>query len=79
MFRAISIARKDRVLWLAVAGSVYFWFLGLLMQTNILFFGKNVLGVPEASIGYLLAALAVGIGWAVTWLGSCRAARSSMV
>jgi acyl-[acyl-carrier-protein]-phospholipid O-acyltransferase / long-chain-fatty-acid--[acyl-carrier-protein] ligase len=62
MFRAVAIARKDRVLWLAVVGSVYFWFLGLLMQTNILFFGKNVLGVPEASIGYLLAALAVGIG-----------------
>src|SRR4026207_2281501 len=62
MFRTISIARQDRVLWLAVVGSVYFWFLGLLMQTNILFFGKNVLGVPEASIGYLLAALAVGIG-----------------
>jgi len=62
MFRAVAIARKDRVLWLAVAGSVYFWFLGLLMQTNILFFGKNVLGVPEARIGYLLAALAVGIG-----------------
>ncbi|HEU0005537.1 MAG TPA: MFS transporter, partial [Terriglobia bacterium] len=62
MFRSIAISRKDRVLWLAVAGSVYFWFLGLLMQTNILFFGKNVLGVPEARIGYLLAALAVGIG-----------------
>ena len=62
MFRAVAIARKDRVLWLAVVGSVYFWFLGLLMQTNILFFGKNVLGVPEARIGYLLAALAVGIG-----------------
>jgi acyl-[acyl-carrier-protein]-phospholipid O-acyltransferase/long-chain-fatty-acid--[acyl-carrier-protein] ligase len=62
MFRTVAIARKDRVLWLAVAGSVYFWFLGLLMQTNILFFGKNVLGVPEARIGYLLANLAVGIG-----------------
>ena len=60
--RTVAIARKDRVLWLAVAGSIYFWFLGLLLQTNILFFGKNVLGVPEARIGYLLAALAVGIG-----------------
>jgi len=60
--RTVAIARKDRVLWLAVAGSIYFWFLGLLMQTNILFFGKNVLGVPETRIGYLLAALAVGIG-----------------
>lgn len=62
ILRTVGIARQDRVLWLAVVGSIYFWFLGLLMQTNILFFGKNVLGVPEAKIGYLLAALAVGIG-----------------
>jgi hypothetical protein len=68
---------RTRVLWLAVMGSVYFWFLGLLMQTNILFFGKIVLGVPEARIGYLLAALAVGIGLAVTLPGSSRAAKSS--
>lgn len=61
--RTVAIAREDRVLWLAVVGSIYFWFLGLLMQTNILFFGRNVLGVPESKTSYLLAALAVGIGF----------------
>lgn len=60
--RTIGIARNDRVLWLAVIGSIYFWFLGLMLQTNILFYGKNVLGLAEASVSYLLAALAIGIG-----------------
>lgn len=62
VFRTARLARQDRVLWLAVAGSIYFWFLGLLLQTNVLLFGKNVLNLPETRISYLLAALALGIG-----------------
>ncbi len=62
VLRTVRIARQDRVLWLAVAGSIYFWFLGLMLQTNILFYGKHTLGLAEAKVSYLLAALAVGIG-----------------
>jgi acyl-[acyl-carrier-protein]-phospholipid O-acyltransferase/long-chain-fatty-acid--[acyl-carrier-protein] ligase len=62
IFRTMALARQDRVLWLAVVGSIYFWFLGLLIQTNILLFGKNVLNVTETRISYLLASLAIGIG-----------------
>src|SRR5712692_3375943 len=35
--------RKDRVLWLAVLGNVYFWFLGALLQPVILIYGTEVL------------------------------------
>ena len=62
IFRAIAIARQDRVLWLAVAGSVYFWFLGVLFQTNIMLFGKNALHLQDSHVGYLMAFLALGIG-----------------
>ena len=62
IFRTIAIARQDRVLWLAVVGSVYFWFLGQFFQTNILLFGKNTLHLQDSHVGYLLIFLAIGIG-----------------
>jgi len=62
IFHTMALARQDRVLWLAVVGSIYFWFLGLLIQTNVLLFGKNVLNLTETRISYLLATLAIGIG-----------------
>ncbi|HEX2521848.1 MAG TPA: MFS transporter, partial [Terriglobia bacterium] len=62
IFRTMALARQDRVLWLAVVGSIYFWFLGLLIQTNVLLFGKNILNLTETRISYLLASLAIGIG-----------------
>src|SRR5262245_36324921 len=62
VWRYVREARKDRVLWLAVAGGAYFWFLGFLIQTNIVLYGKNFLGLQESHIGYLLSAVALGIG-----------------
>src|SRR5579864_7771412 len=37
------VIRKDRVLWLAVLGNTYFWFLGALLTANIVFYGSDVL------------------------------------
>ncbi len=62
VWRYVGEARKDRVLWLAVVGGAYFWFLGFLFQTNIVLYGKNTLGLQESHIGYLLSAVALGIG-----------------
>lgn len=62
VLRYVREARKDRALWLAVIGNTYFWFLGFLLQTNIIIFGQSVLHLPESRIGYLLVALALGIG-----------------
>lgn len=55
-------ARRDRVLWLAILGNIYFWFLGFLYQMNIVLFGKTELHLGETRIGYLMAILAIGIG-----------------
>ena len=62
VIRYVREARKDRVLWLAVIGSTYFWFLGFLLLTNILIYGQSVLRLSESRIGYLQVALALGIG-----------------
>ena len=53
---------KDRVLWLAVAGNTYFFFLGALLQFDIVFYGRDVLHVASSRGSLLQAAIAIGIG-----------------
>ena len=64
--------RGERTLWLTVLGISYFWFLGALVQINILFFGKELLQLDEFHIGLLGTFLAIGIGF-----GSLAAGRLS--
>jgi acyl-[acyl-carrier-protein]-phospholipid O-acyltransferase / long-chain-fatty-acid--[acyl-carrier-protein] ligase len=54
--------RTDRVLWLAVAGNTYFFFLGALLQFDIVFYGRDVLAVASSRGSLLQAAIAIGIG-----------------
>jgi len=53
---------QDRVLWLAVAGNTFFFFLGALLQFDIVFYGRDVLRVPATQGSLLQAAIAIGIG-----------------
>ncbi len=53
-------------------GISYFWFLGALVQINMLFFGKELLQLDEFHIGLLGTFLAIGIG-----VGSLAAGRLS--
>jgi len=53
---------QDRPLMLTVMGISYFWFLGALLQMDLLLFGKEVLRVDELRVGLMLTSLAVGIG-----------------
>ncbi len=62
LFSQIRIIRKDRVLWLATLGNIYFFFLAALLQFNILFYGIEVLQLGETRNSLLMAAIAVGIG-----------------
>src|SRR5215469_477732 len=54
--------KKDRVLWLAVLGNTYFWFLGALLQLIIILYGRQVFHLSDRHNGFLQAALAIGIG-----------------
>ncbi len=63
---------SEKTLWLTVIGISCFWFLGALLQMDIILFGKEVMGLDELRIGLLVAFLAVGIG-----VGSLAAGRLS--
>jgi acyl-[acyl-carrier-protein]-phospholipid O-acyltransferase / long-chain-fatty-acid--[acyl-carrier-protein] ligase len=62
VWREMREIKKDHVLWLAVLGNTYFWFLGGLLQPIILLYGKEVLHLSDTHNTYLQAALAIGIG-----------------
>ena len=62
----------DKPLWLTVIGLSYFWFLGALVQLDMLYFGKDLLRLNESHITLLGTFLAVGIG-----IGSLAAGRLS--
>jgi acyl-[acyl-carrier-protein]-phospholipid O-acyltransferase / long-chain-fatty-acid--[acyl-carrier-protein] ligase len=54
--------RRDRALWLTVLGISYFWFLGFLLQMDLLLFGSETLHADDLHIGLMATCLAVGIG-----------------
>jgi acyl-[acyl-carrier-protein]-phospholipid O-acyltransferase/long-chain-fatty-acid--[acyl-carrier-protein] ligase len=54
--------RADRVLWLAVLGNTYFFFVAGLLQFNIFIYGQDVLHLRSTQGGFLQAAIAIGIG-----------------
>jgi acyl-[acyl-carrier-protein]-phospholipid O-acyltransferase / long-chain-fatty-acid--[acyl-carrier-protein] ligase len=53
---------RNRPLWLTVAGMTYFWFVGALMQNTVLLFRVETLHANDETAGFLVAALAAGIG-----------------
>lgn len=52
----------DKPLWLAVLGVSYFWFSGVLLKTDLQYFGKDVLRADDNGVSLLWAFLAIGIG-----------------
>jgi acyl-[acyl-carrier-protein]-phospholipid O-acyltransferase / long-chain-fatty-acid--[acyl-carrier-protein] ligase len=57
-----KLIAQDRVLWLAVAGNTFFFFLGALLQFDIVFYARDVLRVSATQSSYLQASIAIGIG-----------------
>jgi acyl-[acyl-carrier-protein]-phospholipid O-acyltransferase/long-chain-fatty-acid--[acyl-carrier-protein] ligase len=53
---------KDKPLWLAVLGVSYFWFAGVLLKTDLQYFGTDVLKVSDPGVSLLWGFLAIGIG-----------------
>lgn len=53
---------EDRLLLFTVGGITYFWFLGSLLQMDILLLGKEVMSLSDFWIGILITFLALGIG-----------------
>lgn len=51
----------DRVLLLTITGISFFWFLGTLLQMDLLLFAKDTMQMSESGAGILIAGLAIGI------------------
>ena len=58
----MKLIRGDRVLWLALLGNTYFFFVAALLQFNIFLYGQDVLHLDASRGGLLQAAVAIGIG-----------------
>src|SRR6266403_685234 len=58
----MKLIRGDRVLWLAVVGNTYFFFVAALLQFNIFLYGQDVLHLDSTRGGLLQGAVAIGIG-----------------
>jgi acyl-[acyl-carrier-protein]-phospholipid O-acyltransferase / long-chain-fatty-acid--[acyl-carrier-protein] ligase len=58
----MKLIRGDRVLWLAVLGNTYFFFVAALLQFNIFLYGQDVLHLDSTRGGLLQGAVAIGIG-----------------
>ena len=69
---AWSAIQADRVLKLAVLGSIYLWAIASLLGQDILVYGKSTLGLSDTFSGLPLAVLGAGIG-----IGSILAGRLS--
>ena len=54
--------RRHPALGLAVMGISWFWFVGALFQLALILAGNEVLHVSETHVGFLVTALAAGIG-----------------
>lgn len=67
IIQQIQMMRRDRTLFLAVLGNVYFWFLGTLFLQTVLVYGTDVfhLAPGQNSILYAGTALGIGIGSAI--------------
>lgn len=72
VWRGASDMLRDRVLLLSITGISFFWFLGTLLQMDLLLFAKNTMRMSESGAGILIAGLAVGIA-----VGSLLAGRIS--
>ena len=58
----LGIIRKDRALWLALFGNIYFTFFATIVTQNLIIYGKDILNLSAIETSYLNAALAIGIG-----------------
>lgn len=61
-WQTLHAMRRDRLLILCLLGNCYFWFMGVLFQSNLPLLVKNDIGASDQTVGILLAAVALGIG-----------------
>lgn len=69
VWQTLGEMRQNRLLFLSLLGTAYFWFLGALFQINLLFYGKSLLKASDSFVGMMQAAVALGMGVGSTLAG----------
>ena len=72
------LIRADRVLWLAVLGNTYFWFLATLLTANIAFYGRMFCISAPREPGFFRSPSPSVSAWEASRQGIFPEARSSM-
>ncbi len=72
---AWAALRSDRVLRLAVLGSVFLWAVAILVSQDILVYGKAVLGLRDWMVGVPLSVLALGTATGAVLAGKLSASK----
>ena len=72
---AWSAVRTDRILRLAILGSVFFWTLASLVGQDVLIYSRVVLQLPDATLGLPLATFSIGIALGATLAGKLSASK----
>jgi acyl-[acyl-carrier-protein]-phospholipid O-acyltransferase / long-chain-fatty-acid--[acyl-carrier-protein] ligase len=62
LVRIVREMKQDEPLFMALLASTYFFFLGALINFNIVFYGSDVLHIGESKSAVLLSSLGIGIG-----------------
>jgi len=62
LIRIVREMKRDEPLFMALLASTYFFFLGALINFNIVFYGSDVLHIGESKSAVLLSSLGIGIG-----------------
>jgi len=63
VYYELKSSLSDRPLYLTIVGITYFWLLATAVNNNIILYSKEMLMIGEDEMGFLMAALAVGIGF----------------
>jgi acyl-[acyl-carrier-protein]-phospholipid O-acyltransferase/long-chain-fatty-acid--[acyl-carrier-protein] ligase len=61
-FSQFKAIRGDRVLFLGVMGNTFLWFLAMLLQFTILFYGKDIFHFDDRHSAYLQGGMLLGVG-----------------
>jgi acyl-[acyl-carrier-protein]-phospholipid O-acyltransferase/long-chain-fatty-acid--[acyl-carrier-protein] ligase len=64
-----GLIQGDRALRLSLLAASWFWFMGAVLQLNMLVYVKQVMGLSDKVSGLLLMALVIGIALGSLWAG----------
>ncbi len=62
---------QDKLLLTGLLGNTFFWFIGTLAQLVIVLLAKDTLQADDKMVGYLQAAMGLGIGFGCAIAGAC--------